>query len=74
MKLHAAVPMLALHPLAPHSTQNTTHYTQTNHVHNTHTHTQAKLPAMDPAVMPWQFPPMDDINKENPAAAFRGLA
>lgn len=40
----------------------------------THTHTQAKLPAMDPAVMPWQFPPMDDINKENPAAAFRGLA
>ena len=35
---------------------------------------QAKIPDMDPLTMAWQFPPMGDIDKENPAAAFQSMA
>lgn len=31
------------------------------------------LPDMDPLAMAWQFPPMDAIDKADPAPAFKNL-
>jgi hypothetical protein len=34
---------------------------------------RSQIPSMDPANLPWQFPAMFDINKDDPAPAFSGL-
>lgn len=35
---------------------------------------QAQIPDMDPYSLPWQFPSMNDIDRENPGPAFDNLA
>jgi hypothetical protein len=35
---------------------------------------QAQVPDMDPSRMAWQFPPMTDIDRENPGPAFKAVS